>query len=727
MSTPLWQPASTDEWLALLHGNDVVITLLDSEMIVQNQFNVGSFPALAHEAGQRFLATAPDAAQALLYRTAQKVQTTGETTTLEIEGPQQARYSHRVVRLATERPLLALYSSAIPYEKPTLSSDEPLRRIERRYRAIFDYASDGIMIAERREEVPTLLWQIEANPVSFDILGYTVEEIRATDIRQIYTAEDIESSRQRLEKLEYHKLVERKAFRKDGSEVTVESMVVPVYGDQGEIVEYVTFFRDISERKQREQDLHEAITAAQQANEAKDRFIANISHELRTPLNAIMGFAGILESANGLSAQSRGFLQYIRTSGQDLAHLIDELLDVSRLDLNQFRLDPRVFDFYELIQRVAETAQRLAHPKHLAFQVTLAPEVPRWIEADASRLRQIITNLVDNAIKYTETGSVHLHITPDTRNTSDRLHIQVVDTGIGLPGDEAGNIFEAFTTGGHVRKQTPGIGLGLYITHSLVQLMEGTMTAANRPTGGSVFDVMLPLHRAAPQIAAVDSTIDIANWKAAHAENYRILIVDDVEANATLFAQWLSDWGFPVEVVLDSNNAMARARAWQPHLVLLDLYMNGKSGFELAKQFRADKLLRNTSLVAVTASALPSDRNRARTAGCDEVLVKPIQPREVAQILATLLEIPFVHNPVQQSRHAPDPLSPTTLVSLPSEWRTRLYQAAVAALPNQALDIVAEIDDAHPVTATTLRNLIRMFRLVDIIDSLESTFDMDES
>lgn len=864
MADSFYTPASSDEWRVLLRGVNMTITLLDLDFAVFNQFNAGYAPVLTAQIGQPFADVFPESVRAALLTALEQTRATGEAHTIEtchlIPGdskgdPRRLWYRHEVKLLAIsrDRSVITVYSANITTEKQQAQQIAHLRHIERRFRAIFDHASDGIIIAERRDDVRDGIMQIEANHRHFEIVGYTLEEIQQLDSEAVYPPDQLEAARERLARNEYRKLAERRIIRKDGALITVESMMVPVYDDGNNIVEFITFVRDITERKklelelrlseqrfrsladslpvfivwtdldenylyvnpfaasqtplsaqdfvgrkisdviadsgllhiwreqfsaaiqareiwqteesydyngrtfhvlrtlvpqfdengdvtsiishgidttrmyQREVELRAAQVLAEQAIQVKDRFIANISHELRTPLNVILGFARLLYLNDTPSEKSREYVDFIINSGQHLTRLVNDLLDTSRIELEQFRLDEAPLDLHQVIECITRTQTDRACAKGLTFTATIQPDVPLWINADETRLRQVISNLVDNAVKFTEHGSIELCIS--YAHNAEKLHLEVLDTGVGIPETLLSDIFEPFVTHANPNKPT-GIGLGLYITRSLVTLMGGSISAENRPEGGSKFKVTLPLKIASVETPIASGQPDMPVRIVYNAAEYRVMIVDDVAANAALLGEQFTLWGFAVEALLDGSHLLARAREWQPHLILLDLFLPDVDGFTLAGKIQADEMLNHIPVIALTASNITSDHERARAAGCHAVLSKPINFSLLADTVAKLLDLEFVYKfaPVPATEHQTvRSLLPLAheLRGLPHVWLQQMYFAAATAVPVEAMSLIAEIDECHPTAAVTLRQFVNAFSLTQVADIIEQIMDAD--
>jgi PAS domain S-box-containing protein len=501
--------------------------------------------------------------------------------------------------------------------------------------------------------------------------------------------------------------------------------LVPQFNENGRITSAISHSVDLSELYKREAALREAKAQAEQATKVKDRFIANINHELRTPLNVMLGFAGLLYDDEDFDNGAREYLHLIIESGRQLARLVDDMLNASQLDLANFYLSETAVNLHHLIQHIVRSQVERTNAKGIALTAALAPNVPEWIQTDDIRLRQIINNLVDNAFKYSQRGSIEINVT--CRDDLTNLHIEVLDQGDGIPEPMLERIFEAFITLGESSTNS-GIGLGLYITRSLVHLMGGGITAQNRPEGGSVFLIDLPLHPSNPDDIARTFTKMEPVRLAQNSAEYRITIVEDVVANAVVLEKQLTKWGFLVDVVLDSGNALERMRQTEPDLILLDLYMPNLDGFTLARLIRKDDTLCRVPIIAVTASAVAAHYEQALASGCDDFVLKPVQYDLLAKKLEDLLDIEFVYRPRPDlfATEAPPSLEMLTrqeLQLMPTHWLRQLYAAAATASTDRIQILITEIEREHPAIGEKIQHLLSTFNHSQIADLLEDVVD----
>ena len=439
-------------------------------------------------------------------------------------------------------------------------------------------------------------------------------------------------------------------------------------GSAGEIVNFVAIQVDLREQKAQEAALRDAKDAAEAANRTKSAFLANMSHEIRTPLNGILGFADVLRSGDAGPAESAEYLDTIRTSGDHLLGLINDILDLSKVEAGKMEFEPVRCDPHAVIAAVLSSLRVKAVEKGLTLECRWAGDAPETIVTDPGRLRQLLTNLVGNAIKFTETGSVRLMATleEDDATGGPRFVVEVHDTGEGVPADKLEAIFAPFAQAdASVTRRHGGTGLGLAIGRKVAEGLGGTLTATSRVGWGSVF--RLSVHpgnlrgvarRPAVSGDAVNGFAPLppvngppaagpaAGDPGAVRGDARVLLVEDGEVNRRLIGVVLKRAGLtPTEAVdgrAGADAAQAAAAAGEPFdLILMDMQMPVLDGYAAAAELRAAGLRTAagdpTPVIALTAHAMDGDRDRCLAAGCTDYLSKPVRPADLLAKLAALL------------------------------------------------------------------------------------------
>ncbi|MGB4334096.1 MAG: ATP-binding protein [Chromatiaceae bacterium] len=471
--------------------------------------------------------------------------------------------------------------------------------------------------------------------------------------------------------------------RQDGTRVWTEAITRYYRNEDTGRVEIHGVTRDISERKAAQVALILAKEQADAANRAKSAFLANMSHEIRTPLNAILGFAQVLARDPVLNNTQRDSLATIRRSGEHLLTLINDILDMAKIEAGRMSLQSAPFDLPQLLTETQAIFQQRARARGL--DLTLAASViPPRVTGDAQRLRQVLINLIGNAIKFTPAGGIGLRVEPAG---ADQVRFSVSDTGVGIAPDELRRLFEPFSQTASGRQLQGGTGLGLALSHQFVRLMGGQLSARNTPGAGTCFSFTLPLPAADDAVIATDQSSPGALGLEPGQPVCRLLIVDDLADNRAPLRALLETVN-PQPPVLEFREAADGQEAvrvwedWQPHLIFMDLRMPVLSGEEATRQIKSRLAARPGAvpavIVALTASAFDEQRERVLASGCDAFARKPFQAEELFGLLERLVGLRFLragHPPPcpEQSR---DELN-GRLSATPAAWRAELRKAVV--------------------------------------------------
>jgi PAS domain S-box-containing protein len=425
--------------------------------------------------------------------------------------------------------------------------------------------------------------------------------------------------------------------------------LTPLRNAEGRIHRIVGTCVDITERKQIETALQCAKEAADTANRAKSTFLSNMSHELRTPLHAILGFAELLAIEETLTASQRESVEIINTSGEHLLALINDVLEVSKIEAGKAIVTLTLVDLRSLLSNLEGLLQLRAEAKGLQLSFDLPPTLPSQIQTDEPKLRQILLNLLSNAIKFTDRGSVSLRVAidsleatnSDSPTTAANLRFEVEDTGIGIAPEEVEHLFNAFSQTEVGRRVSKGSGLGLFISRQLLQLLGGEVQVSSTIDCGSCFQVQIPVQ--IPALREVANLPAIANRRVIGLETSqppRILVVEDVPQNRRLLVRSLLSVGFEVQEAEDGQSAIDLWQSWKPHLILMDMRMSVLDGYAATRQIKAAEGC-ETIVIAVTANALDEEQTAIFAAGCDDLLRKPFKEKTLLSKLAEHLEIQY--------------------------------------------------------------------------------------
>ena len=419
---------------------------------------------------------------------------------------------------------------------------------------------------------------------------------------------------------------------------------------EGEWRKLVTGVNDLTDAfaKAHEQ-LSEAKDAAETANRAKSEFLANMSHELRTPLNAILGYAQILKRQENLSSVQCQQVDVMRSSGEHLLMLINDILDVGKIEAQKMELEEHPFNLALLLRQVMNFTRINAEDKGLFFKYEAASELPEYLMGDERKLRQILLNLLSNAVKYTRKGGVTFRV-GYRQDGPGLFRCEVIDTGIGIPQEKLEMVFEPFTQLATDRQVSEGTGLGLTITKRLAALMQGRMGVESEPAKGSVFWLEVPL----PPVADSGIALELAEYSVIgyQGERKRILVVDDNPHNAAMLVSLLQPLGFEVATAGDGREALERVGVHPTDLVLLDLVMPGMDGLEAAKRLRGLSPCAKTKIIGASATVSGSPRKDDFCSVCDDFVAKPIRIDHLLEKIGQQLDLVWEKAPSEPSSAA---------------------------------------------------------------------------
>ena len=476
------------------------------------------------------------------------------------------------------------------------------------------------------------------NPKFTDVTGYTLEEVHGKTPRILkggltppeeYTQlwQTIASGR------EWQGVFCNR--RKDGSLFWEAASISPVTDPNGRTTHFVAVKEDITSLKRASEELRQAKEAAEAASRAKSEFLANMSHEIRTPMNGVIGMTGLLLDTD-LTSEQHEYAETIRTSGETLLTLINDVLDFSKIEAGHLELEMLDFDLREVVEDTAEILALRAQQKRLEFVCMIEPHVPALLQGDPGRLRQILINLAGNAIKFTAQGEVAIHVSLESQSDSQAmLYFEIVDTGIGIPADKLDRLFSVFTqVDASTTRKFGGTGLGLSISKRLVEIMGGCIGVESQEGLGSKFWFKIVLGKPSAEARL--------GWKpAGDLAGKRVLVVDDNATNRRLVTVLLRSWGCEFEEAADGQAALERLQASvaaaQPFdMALLDMHMPGMDGEELGRRIKADPALAPVPLVMLTSLCERGEAARLKEIGFASYLTKPLRQTQLYQCLCAV-------------------------------------------------------------------------------------------
>ncbi len=424
--------------------------------------------------------------------------------------------------------------------------------------------------------------------------------------------------------------------RKDGSLYWESATISPVFNENGEIIHFIAVKEDISEVKSLEADLIKALRRAESANRAKSEFLAVMSHELRTPLNGVLGFADLL-AHTPLDEEQREYALTITNSGQHLLEVVNDILDFSSIEKGSLKLDFSTVPTFELVETCCQGVRKAAADKGLEFRYEAAADVPARITGDARRIRQLLFNLLGNAVKFTSAGSVILRASMKKNREKDFLNFAIEDTGPGISPETLSCLFKPFTQAdSSLRRPFEGTGLGLAISQRLVEAMGGTLTVDSTPGIGSTFTLRIPLE---PEMPTLQSPVLPTAPPATLSSGGLVLVVDDDRINCILARRFLENIGLRAEFAVNGQAALDAFVPGKYCAILMDMQMPVMNGLEATAKIREIEAATESHvpIIALTANVMPGDRDRCMAAGMDDFLTKPFNRDDLAAKISPLV------------------------------------------------------------------------------------------
>ncbi|GJD23208.1 hypothetical protein RIVM261_081640 [Rivularia sp. IAM M-261] len=479
------------------------------------------------------------------------------------------------------------------------------------------------------------------------------------------------------------------------------------------------------------QALQQAAVVADAANRSKSEFLANMSHELRTPLNAILGFTQLMSHDNDLSEENQQNLGIINKAGEHLLNLINDILEMSKIEAGQSHLNITSFDLISLLDTLKEMLLFRATAKGLMLTFEYESNVPQYIQTDASKLRQVLLNLLGNAIKFTSNGSVKLRVCIRQSRQEDTQYLvfEVTDTGPGISPKEIGLVFEAFGQTETGRQSQQGTGLGLAISRKYVKMMGGDITLNSTLNEGSTFTFNIEMLPALQDDISTSSFTNQIIGLAPDQPTYRILVVDDAEDSRIFIVKLLSLIGFAVKEAVNGTEAISIWNEWLPHLILMDLRMPMMDGYAATREIKLRDLqkrsspLNRTVIIALTANVFSEQRHAILEAGCDDFINKPFREEFLLEKIRQHLNVEYIYkDATSQTSEAqyPQTLSDAQVVKIlskqPRAWVEHLYHVAASCSDNLIFDLLKQIPTPHISLHNFLQDLTTSYNFEKIME-----------
>ena len=523
--------------------------------------------------------------------------------------------------------------------------------IEGNFQTIFEHAGIGMAVIGINGKI------IHSNRAYGAIIGYTAEELQHQkftyrihgDDMAVHLALTQELTSGKEESVNF----ESRYLHKQGYTVWVKLTLSAVRNPLGEPLFTIVTAQDITQEKKQHQELAAAsheVVKLEAANSAKTRFISSMSHELRTPLNSILGFSQIMDQDISLTPKQQEYLGIINTSGEYLLNLINDILSISKIETGQASLYETEFDFYDFLNRLEQLLKLKAYSQGLQLNFERGSNVPQYIKADEGKLRQILLNLLGNALKFTNRGKVTLEVNTQDAQSSDSpvLTFAVKDTGEGIAPEELDKLFKPFVQTETGNQSQSGTGLGLTISRELIHLMGGEITVKSSREGvaseligdqvtvklespyqGTTFAFAIPVSLGEKIGEKKEDSLNSnrVNVATNPPSKYRILVAEDVAVNRKLLLKMMEPLGLEVREAKNGQEAVDIWLDWQPHLIWMDMQMPVMDGYEATKKIKQSPQGQGTVIIALTASTWEEKREGILAAGCDDFLSKPFEEK----------------------------------------------------------------------------------------------------
>lgn len=605
---------------------------------------------------------------------------------------------------------------------------------EQRYRSLFDNAPEGIVLIDEKDHV------VRVNEEFVRMFGFQPEEVLGHSLDDTIIPEHLRTEGQQLKRsiMESRRSVtETLRKRKDGSLIPVSVTGAPIVVNH-RVTGVYAIYRDITELKEAESKLKQAKEAAEAANRAKSLFLANMSHEIRTPMNAILGYTQLMQQDPSLSTDLRQHLDTISRSGNHLLSLINDILEMSKIEAGRIELHPAVCDLHSMLGDIRRMFDMRTQAKGLSLEFICEKDVPRYMILDEGKLRQVIINLLANGVKFTEQGKITLHVAAepvDTEAVSDetsrhyRLQFSVEDTGPGIQPEDLELIFRSFEQT-DIGRHKEGTGLGLAICRAYVNRMGGTISVESQVGKGSLFRFFILAQTASQQNEPRSQPLSAVRKLAVQSVPLRILVADDNAANRDILTRMLERVGFEVRQAQNGEECLELHAQWHPHVVLMDIRMPVMDGVEATRRIKASAIGKGTIVIAVSASALEEQKTAVLKYGADAFIRKPFIQAEVLSEIQRLTGIEYEHEgiaePERETAETDTVVSRLDITSIPRHAIESLRQAIEAGYHDDLLSAIDRLADSFPEAARKFRPLAEEFRYDDLLNLLNPRDSTDK-
>ena len=614
--------------------------IVDFNLVWANQAAMSpNSVALEDIEGQRLLEFAPQLKGSDGFSQMVKTVNDGKTRSIVGEVEHSLIYQGKTTKFVTSASAAGCSVTMLDVDDVVAERDTARGQLKMMEAACND-AVNGIAIANSDHEM------VYANPALCKMLGYTKEEVLQLNVGDLMPESESEIRHEQAAKLLSEEIdqyvVDRTYLHKSGEKILMSVAVSTLHEISGENLS-LAHFRDVREERKAQADLRQALVQANEATRMKSEFLANMSHEIRTPLNGVIGMAQVLEYSELTDNQSE-HVSIIKESSNSLMSLLNDILDLSKVEAGKIAINMVEADLRHKLSRLFQLYDPIAKEKGLELLLVFDPRIPSELHFDPVRVRQCVTNLLANAIKFTSEGQITIAVESEQVGSEHKIKIHVSDTGIGISPEKVNTIFEAFQQAdGSTTRSYGGTGLGLTITRNLAQLMGGNISVVSEVGRGSIFTFSFnaPIMGQISSKPSVDaSAFEETKNKARSLTGCRILVVDDNLINRQVAKTLLEIYGLNIESANDGIQAIEKLEAEAFDLVLMDIHMPRMDGVRAVSEIRAGGGRNaNTPIIALTADAMSGDREKYLQKGMNGYVSKPIDERELLTEIGRVLSV----------------------------------------------------------------------------------------
>jgi PAS domain S-box-containing protein len=564
---------------------------------------------------------------------------------------------------------------------------------------------------------------IHSHPLKYTMIGYTSEEVKSDSAwwNDKIIPEDLPKSKNALNKMlkgetEIYNLVLR-VKHKNGKTVWIH--------DKGQIVErvgsqvkrIVGTTQDITQLKEAEEQIEKARAAAESSNKAKSIFLANMSHEIRTPLNAIIGFSQLLDQDGSLTAEQRKRINTINRSGEHLLSLINDILEISKIEAGRVQVQFDIFNIILLLKEIKAMFTVRCQQKGISIDLNITPDVPNLIKSDEKKLRQIMLNLISNAVKFTDKGSVTINTALLKKDNTDYLKVEVIDTGCGIEDDSLQRVFDYFEQTDIGAQSTEGTGLGLAISREFTTLLNGSITVTSKVNQGSNFTFYVPIEIVGEKQKIQHTGIKVNGIKSD--KSISVLCADDNENNRELLIMILEQSGFQCDQAKNGEEVLSKLETGEYDLLLLDLSMPVIDGFTVLERIRKNEKQMNLPVIVITAHVLDSNKKLLVEQANAQILIKPIHMEKLLNTIGKVLNIEYSYQSSPEiNTTMTKEMIKTVINELPDELRNSLQESLINGDRNQIDQNLSKIDLISKDLHTELLDRINRYEYEFILNLL---------